>query len=234
MNETSFDAILCQINTKRHWPKAAKRMIKMLRSAEKRGATILTLNEISKEQAEVIKALPGWDIFWTINDRLRGGNWAGNAVAWKVDNWTREKGYAREVEIDYRAAKKFSPIKGPWKKKTIKFACVELTSVENVAHAISIQAFHYPTPFNSNEKSRQKCVVSSSQWAEARMENGDKVALGGDGNNVFPEIEGLGSKNREGPDGVITNGRCRQAVTLFFKKLLLSDHNGLLVTIRFS
>lgn len=206
----------------------------MLRSAEKRGATILTLNEISKEQALAIQALPGWDIFWVINDHLRGGNWSGNAVAWKTTVHNRTKGYAREVEIDYRTGKKFSPVKGPWKKRTIRFACVELVSVENKEHAISIQAFHYPTQFNSNDKSRKRCADSSAQWAAARIENGDAVVLGGDGNNIFATLKGLFTMGREGPDAVLSNGRIRQVITLLFKRLLLSDHNGLLVIIRFS
>lgn len=223
---------VAQINTKRHWANAAARIVRMFRDARRTGATIITLNEISKDQAEAIKAMPGWDIHWEINDDLPGNNWGGNAVAWRTDHWILERGWAMPVEIDYRRGKKSDKRLGPWFKKVIKFACVRLQSAKN-RFKVVVQSFHNPTRYNSNAESRQKCVDKSARFAAGRIKRGIAVILGGDGNNIFAKTTGLRFMGREGPDAILSNGSPVRRLVLQFKTKRLSDHNGLLAAAKF-
>lgn len=231
---TTFEVGVAQINAKRHWLKPAARMERMVKRAQKEGATVITINEISKTMALAIKALPGWDIHWEINDNLPGDNWSGNAVAYRVDHWVLDRGWAMPVEIDYRRGKRSDIRMGPWFKKVIKFACVRLRSKKIPAFKLVVQAFHNPTRFNSNEKSREACVEKSSRFALGRIKRDVAVILGGDGNRILPTAPGLRLVAKEGPDALLTNGRrVLQSIVLLFKPLL-SDHNGVCVKLQFS
>lgn len=233
MDDRHFEVIVAQVNTKRHWALESIRMLKMLRLAEKDGATIITLNEISRAQAYAIKNLPGWDIHWEINDHLKGGNWAGNAVAWKTKEWSCKKRWAQEVIIDYRRGKKSDPAMGKWVKKTIKQACVRLVSETLDYHGIMVQAFHYPTRFNSNDESRELAAAYTAEFARAHIDAMLPTVVGGDTNGCLPETPGLHLMMRDGPDVIKASGRYLKGKVLRFKRRLLSDHNGILVQIRF-
>lgn len=230
--ETTIDVTVCQINTKRHWPRPASRMLKMLKTAEREGATIITLNEISWEQANAIKALPGWDIHWEVNDHLKGGGWVGNAIAWKVSEWTCQRSWGQPTTIDYRAGRLLQGRFGPWFQRVITQACVRLQNTSS-RFCLVIQAFHYPTAFNSNEKSRERAANRTAGFVSARIKRGVAVILGGDGNNIFAKTKGLRMMVREGPDAIQSTGKLLSSVILPFKRRLLSDHNGALAKIRF-
>lgn len=229
---TFLDVGVGHINVKRQWPLAVRRMIRMLKQEQKKGARVVTLNEISKEMALAIKALPGWDIHWEINDELPNGNWSGNAIAWRTDHFEAERRWAMPVEIDYRRGKRGNM--GPWFKRTIKFACVRLRSIKYKTFKFVVQAFHNPTRFNSNEKSREACVDKSSRFAAGRIKRGVAVILGGDGNNILPATPGLKVAAKEGPDAILTSGVTLWMEVMLFKILRLTDHNGLVAMIRFT
>lgn len=232
---TFFEVGVAQINAKRHWLRPVARIVRMVKKAQKNGATIITLNEISKDMALAIKALPGWDVHWEINDELPGNNWQGNAVAYRVDHWICDRGWAMPVAIDYRRGKRSDARMGPWFKKVVKFACVRLQARKIPGFRLVVQAFHNPTRFNSNEASREACVRKSGRFAAGRIKRGVAVILGGDGNNILPSTPGLTLVAKHGPDAILSSGRrIGKVVVLFFKLLLLSDHNGLCVKLKFS
>lgn len=233
MPRMHLDLVVAQINTKRHWPFAVKRVLRMHRKAARQGADIITYNEINKEQAEAILALPGWDIFWVINDKLRGGSWSGNAIAYRVSSVKLEKAWAKTTEIDYRRGRKRDAQMGPWFKKKISQACVRLADKDGFPHPIDVQAFHNPTKFNSNEVSREACASDTSRFVSIREERNQPVVASGDGNNIFGTAPGAPLVFRDGPDGIISNGKVISRMVLPFKLMLLSDHNGIMVKLRF-
>lgn len=201
----------------------------MFRKAAREGADVITLNEISKEQAMAIQALPGWDIFWVINDHLPNGNWSGNAVAWRLSAFSFIKGWAKSTEIDYRRGRKVDRRMGPWHKRTVHQACIRLTDKSGFVSPLDVMAFHNPTAFNSNPESRQKCQEAEQEFMDVRIGRKQPAAAGGDGNNVFAKP----LKAREGPDGVVSWGELLSEKVLNFKIRGWSDHNGLLVKLRF-
>jgi len=226
-----INVTMAQINTKRHWRFAATRMKNMLESAAKAGATILTLNEISKEQALYIKKTPGWDIAWTINDHLPKGGWGGNAVAWKRSEWEMKNSWASAVSIDYRPGTLRNGFGRPI-KKTINQACVSLRNKHN-DFPLKVMAFHFPTEFNDASNSRERARDKASAFAKVQIRRGVNVILGGDGNNIFPKAKGLQMADRDGPDATFSSGKVVGKKVLKFKRKLQSDHNGLLAVLRF-
>jgi hypothetical protein len=228
-----WDLVVAQINTKRHWPFAVKRVLRMHRKAAHNGADIITYNEINKEQAYAINALPGWDVFWVINDKLRNDSWSGNAIAYRVSSVKLVKAWAKTTEIDYRRGRKRDKQMGPWFKKSISQACIRLSDKDAFPQPIDIQAFHNPTRFNSNEESRQACAADTKRFVSIRTERNQPVVASGDGNNIFGTAPGAPVVFRDGPDGIITNGKVISRWVLPFKLMLLSDHNGIMVKLRF-
>ena len=209
-------------------------MVYMVIEAEQAGASIITANEVSKEQFEAVLRMPGgWAGHYEINDRLRNGGWGGNAVFWKTSKWDLEKAYGRPHEIDYRRGLKYGP-KGPYYKRFLTQACVQLRHKKHVGLLVDIQAFHYPTEYSSNEASRNSCVRKTSNWAAVRIANGHEVVTGGDGNGLEPDTKGLYLAGREGPDRLKTTGKVIRKVVLQFKKKKKSDHNGIFALVRFT
>lgn len=75
-------------SSKPHYGPGADRMRAGIALLESSGIEIVALNEFEGPQAAVFGADPDWDLHRaTGNSPLRGGDYSGNAIAWRSDAW---------------------------------------------------------------------------------------------------------------------------------------------------
>lgn len=175
----------------------AWRMRESLARLESHGVDIAVFNEFEGPQAAVVLGDSDWELLRaTGNSRLRGGDFSGNAIAWRSAEW-RLVG-SEEVTV-------------PW-DVTLHLPVAHLVHVDTGA-AVVVMGVHNPasTQRKGNQQGARDRARAIERAAVSRLasETGDPVFLIGDMNEratVFCDFTGDGLMTT--PYGAASGGGC--------------------------